>query len=113
SKLLKGGWNTRVFTDTDSRKGTAIQCDFSTGIVTVTPGTYHIAASSTVAYDSGGEPAEMTTVRAPAAAGYARLRNLGASAAVNPTTRDVQNADPSVICIGTPCTANLGTSLVD
>ena len=35
SKLLKGGWNTRVFTDTDSRKGNAIQCDFATGIVTV------------------------------------------------------------------------------
>ena len=42
SKLLKGGWNTRVFTNTDSRKGNAIQCDFATGIVTVAPGTYHI-----------------------------------------------------------------------
>ncbi len=31
SKLLKGGWNTRVFTNTDSRKGEAIQCDFATG----------------------------------------------------------------------------------
>ena len=38
SKLLKGGWNTRVFTNTDSRKGNAIQCDFATGIVTVAPG---------------------------------------------------------------------------
>ena len=38
SKLLQGGWNTRVFTDTDSRKGNAIQCDFATGIVTVAPG---------------------------------------------------------------------------
>src|SRR4051812_28462795 len=33
SKLLKGGWNTRVFTNADSRKGNAIQCDFATGIV--------------------------------------------------------------------------------
>ncbi len=33
SKLLKGGWNTRVFTNTDARKGTAIACDFATGIV--------------------------------------------------------------------------------
>ncbi len=56
SKLLKGGWNTRVFTNTDSRKGNAIQCDFATGIVTVAPGLYHISAMSIVAYNSGGEP---------------------------------------------------------
>jgi hypothetical protein len=53
SKLLKGGWNTRVFTNTDSRKGNAIQCDFATGIVTVAPGTYHISGMSVVAYVSG------------------------------------------------------------
>src|SRR4051812_31212668 len=43
SKPLKAGWNARVFTDTDSRKGNAIQCDFATGIVTVAPGLYHIS----------------------------------------------------------------------
>ena len=75
SKLLKGGWNTRVFTNTDSRKGDAIRCDFATGIVTVAPGVYHISGTSVVAYDSGGEPAEMTTIRAPASAGYCRLRS--------------------------------------
>ena len=31
SKLLRGGWNTRVFTNTDARTGNAIQCDFATG----------------------------------------------------------------------------------
>ena len=75
SKLLKGGWNTRVFTNTDSRKGNAIQCDFATGIVTVAPGLYHISAMSIVAYNSGGEPPEMTTIRSPprpATAGCAR-----------------------------------------
>jgi hypothetical protein len=113
SKLLKGGWNTRVFTDTDTRKGTGIRCDFATGIVTLAPGAYHITGLSTVAYYSGGEPAEMTTVRAPASAGYARLRTLGANAVVNPGMRDVDNADPSVICIGSACTANLAPSLVE
>jgi hypothetical protein len=113
SKLLKAGWNTRVFTDTDTRKGSGIQCDFATGIVTLAPGAYSITGLSTVAYDSGGEPAEMTTVRAPASAGYARLRTLGTKAVVNPGMRDIDNADPSVICIGSVCTANLASSLVE
>ena len=77
SKLLKGGWNTRVFTNTDSRKGDAIHCDFATGIVTVAPGIYHIGGMSIVAYTSGDEPPEMTTIRAPASAGYCRLRGSG------------------------------------
>ena len=55
----------------------------------------------------------MTTVRAPASAGYARLRTVGAKAVVNPGMRDIDNADPSVICIGSPCTANLASSLVE
>ena len=63
SKLLKAGWNTRVFTDTDARNGNAIQCDFATGIVTVAPGTYHISGLSIVTYNTGGEPPEMATVR--------------------------------------------------
>jgi len=65
NKPMKGGWNRRVFTDTDVRKGTAIQCDFATGIVTLAPGAYHITGLSMVAYNSGGEPPEMTTIRAP------------------------------------------------
>src|SRR5262245_16216777 len=89
SKLLNGGWNTRVFTNTDSRKGNAIQCDFATGVVTVAAGVYHISAMSVVAYNSGGEPPEMTTIRSPASAGYCRLRTLGSSAVVDPGMRDV------------------------
>ena len=113
SKLLKGGWNTRVFTDTDSRKGNAIQCDFATGVVTVAPGLYHISAMSIVAYNSGGEPPEMTTIRSPASAGYCRLRTLGSSPVVDPGMRDVGNDDPSVISIGSPCSANLTPSLLE
>ena len=69
-KLLKAGWNTRVFTHTDARRGNGILCDFVTGIITLAPGSYHFTGVSVVAYMSGGEPAEMTTVRAPASAGY-------------------------------------------
>jgi len=113
SKLLKGGWNTRVFTNTDSRKGNAIQCDFVTGIVTVAPGVYHVGGMSIVAYNSGGEPPEMTTIRAPAAAGCCRLRTLGSSPTVDPGMRDVGNDDPSVICLGSPGSANLTPSLFE
>src|SRR3954469_14169197 len=68
---------------------------------------------SMVAYMSGGEPAEMTTVRAPASAGYWRLRTVGPNRVLNPGMRDVDNADPSVICIGSPSTANLTASLFE
>jgi hypothetical protein len=113
SKLLKGGWNTRVFTNTDTRKGNAIQCDLSTGIVTVAAGVYHIGGLSIVAYNTGGEPPEMTTIRAPASAGYCRLRTLGSSAVVDPGMRDVANDDPSVLCIGSATTANLSPSVFE
>ena len=53
SKLLVGGWNTRVFTDADAQRGAAIRCDFTTGIVTLAPGIYHISGFSMVAYNSG------------------------------------------------------------
>jgi hypothetical protein len=113
SKLLKGGWNTRVFTNTDARKGDAIECDFATGIVTVTPGVYRISGMSIVAYNSGGEPSEMTTIRAPASAGYCRLRTLGSNPILDPGMRDVSNDDPSVICVGSPSSANLTPSLFE
>ncbi|HZO46751.1 MAG TPA: hypothetical protein VFB68_12710 [Xanthobacteraceae bacterium] len=110
SKPLKAGWNTRVFTDTDARNGNAIRCDFATGIVTVAPGTYHISGLSIVTYNTGGEPAEMATVRAPASAGYCRLRLLGPTY-VDPET--IKNEDSSVKCIGTGATANMGPSLFE
>ena len=113
SKPLKGGWNTRVFTNTDARKGNAIQCDFATGIVTVAPGVYHIGGMSIVAYGSGDEPPEMATIRAPASAGYCRLRRLGSNPIVDPGMRDISNDDPSIISIGSPCSANLTPSLLE
>ena len=87
--------------------------DFVTGIITWAPGTYHCTGVSVVAYRSGGGPAEMTTVRAPASAGYCRLRTVGPSRVLNPGMRDVDNADPSVICIGSPSTANLTASVFE
>jgi hypothetical protein len=113
SKLLKGGWNTRVFTHTDARKGDAIQCDFATGIVTVAAGAYHIGGMSMVGYLSGEEPPETATIRAPASAGYCRLRTLGARAIIDPGMREIANDDASVICVGSVATANLTPSLFE
>ena len=56
TKPAMPGWNRRVFTDTDVRKGTAIQCDFKTGIVTLAPGAYHISGLSMVAYFTKDDP---------------------------------------------------------
>ncbi len=110
SKLLKAGWNTRVFTNTDARNGNAIQCDFATGIVSLAPGVYHISGMSIVTYNTGGEPPEMATVRAPASAGYCRLRLLEATPD-NP--EEIKNEHPSVKCIGSGATANMGPSLFE
>src|SRR5688572_15694337 len=74
NKGLKPGWNRRVFTDVTARRGDAIQCDLTSGLITLAPGTYRLTGFSTVAYNTGGEPPEMATVRSPASAGYCRLR---------------------------------------
>jgi hypothetical protein len=37
TKPMKKVWNTRVFTDTDSKLGDCIRCDFGTGIITLAP----------------------------------------------------------------------------
>jgi hypothetical protein len=114
TKPMKSGWNRRVFTDTDVRKGTAIQCDFTTGIVTLAPGAYDISGLSMVTYLTGDEPPETTTIRSPASAGYCRLRTVDPDVRTDPANlREVPNEDPSVICIGSPGSANLVPSLFD
>ena len=115
SKPMLPGWNRRVFTDTDARRGNAIQCDFATGIVTLAPGTYHITALSMVAYTTGTEPPETTTIRSPASAGYCRLRVFDPAAeVVGPgSVRETPNGDPAILCIGSPSTANLTPSLLE
>jgi hypothetical protein len=114
SKPMVPGWNSRVFTDTDARKGNAIQCDFATGIVTLAPGLYHITGLSMVAYTTGMEPPETTTIRAPASAGYCRLRTVEPGSPAQSTgLRELPNSDPSIICIGSPSTANLAPSLFE
>lgn len=114
TKAMTPGFNTRVFTDCDSQRGNSIRCDFKTGIVTLAPGSYHITGFSMVTYNSGGEPPEMSTVRAPAAAGYCRLRTYDPKRTVDPTDmRSLPNDDPSVFCIGSGCTANMVPSLFE
>ena len=65
NKAMGPGFNTRVFTDVDSRRGDGIRCDFKTGAITLAPGSYHITGFSMATYNSGAEPPEMTTVRSP------------------------------------------------
>ena len=84
SKLLKAGWNTRVFTHTDARRGNGIRCDFVTRDhhLGTGPAPLHRCLAWSLT-PSGGEPAEMTTVRAPASAGYCRLRTVGPNRVLN------------------------------
>lgn len=114
TKPIKGGWNTRVFTDTDIKQGDSIRCDFTTGIITLAPGLYHITGYSMVVYNSGGEPPEMATIRAPAAGGYSRLRVHDPNVMVDQSNmRSLDNSDPSVISIGSPSTPNLTPSIFE
>jgi hypothetical protein len=110
NKAMSPGFNIRVFTDVDSRRGNSISCDFKTGAITLAPGSYHITGFSMATYNSGSEPPEMTTVRSPAAAGYCRLRAYDPTATVDPS---IPNEDPRVICIGSPCTPNMTPSLFE
>jgi hypothetical protein len=55
-----------------------------------------------VAYATGGEPPEMTTIRAPASAGYCRLRSFDPDRVLAPGLRGIENDDPSIISIGSP-----------
>ena len=114
NKLMQPGWNRRIFTNTDSRKGDAIQCDFATGVLTLAPGSYHLSGMSMVLYGTAGDPPETTTIRSPAAAGYCRLRIFGSNARVDASSlRALDNGDPSVICIGSPASANMVPSVFE
>lgn len=114
TKAMKPGWNRRIFTDADSRKGNAIQCDFATGVVTLAPGAYHFSGMSMVTYYTSTEPAESTTIRAPAAAGYCRLRTFDPAARdESQNLRAIDNSDRSVICIGSASSANMIPSLFE
>jgi hypothetical protein len=114
NKTMTPGFNARVFTDVDSQRGNSIRCDFKTGAITLAPGSYHITGFSMSTYNSGGEPPEMTTVRSPAAAGYCRLRTYDPKATMDRSNmRSIPNEDPSVFCIGSPCTPNMTPSLFE
>ena len=114
TKLMQPGWNRRIFTNTDSRKGDAVQCDFASGVLTLAPGVYQLSGMSMVLYGATGDPPETTTIRSPAAAGYCRLRTFDPNVRVDSTNlRALDNGDPSVICIGSPASANMVPSVFD
>ena len=69
---------------------------------------------SAVAYFTKDDPPETIVPRSPASAGYCRLRRFDPDAFVDPANmRELPNSDPSVVCIGSPSTANLVPSLFD
>ena len=112
-KMMKPGWNRRIFTDTGARKGSGIQCDTTTGVVSLPPGTWRLSGYSTVTYNDK-EPPEMTTVRAPASAGYCRLRTFDSAPDVDPLDMHaLANDAAGVICIGSTGNANMTPSLFD
>jgi hypothetical protein len=114
SKPAKPGWNRRIFTDTDAYKGGAIQCDFATGLLTLAPGTYQISGLSAVAYFAKDDPPETVVPRSPASAGYCRLRCIDPDIPVDPANmRELANSHPTVLCIGSPSTANLVPSVFE
>lgn len=114
SKKMQPGWNRRVFTTVDSHRGNAVRCDLATGVVTLEPGTWHLAGHSMVSYGDPSTPAAMTPVRAPALAGYCRLRTFDPAVAVDSADLfAIRNDDPRVICVGSPGTANMTPSLFD
>jgi hypothetical protein len=114
SRPAKPGWNRRVFTDTDAHKGGAIQCDFTTGVLTLAPGAYQISGLSAVAYFTKDDPPETVVPRSPASAGYCRLRRLDPDVIIDPANlRELSNSHPSIVCIGSPGTANLVPSLFE
>lgn len=88
AKQAMPGFNRRVFTDTDINKGSAIQCDFTIGIVTLAPGAYHHSDHAMVAYFTKDDPPETIVTRSPASAGYCRLRSF------DPSTRPIFAAFP-------------------
>ena len=114
TKPAMPGWNRRVFTDTDVRKGSAIQCDFTTGIVTLAPAPITFPASPWSPTSPRTTHPETIVTRSPASAGYCRLRRFDPDAVVDPANlRGLPNSDPRVICIGSPSTANLVPSLFE
>ena len=94
TKPATPGFNRRVFTDTDINKGSAIQCDFTTGIVTLAPGAYHLSGHSMVAYFTKDDPPETIVTRSPASAGYCRLRSFDPNP---PSTRRIFVGFPTKI----------------
>jgi hypothetical protein len=69
---------------------------------------------SAVAYFTKDDPPETIVTRSPASAGYCRLRSFDPNRAIDPANlRGLPNEDPSVICVGSPSTANLVPSLFE
>lgn len=95
------GAHTRVFNTIEVPSRGGISLDTSTGVVTLTPGTYHITAVSIVTPYREGDTERVTLDTQPWA-GYCRLRY-----------RDKPAREDKAIALGTISNANMLPSTID
>jgi hypothetical protein len=115
------GWNTRVFNRREVQEGTSIALDDKTGVITLAPGTYHVSASSLIAYYDPKIPS-LTIMKELPVAGYARLANLADAEAETkdpaftsgaPSQSAIDKSNAQSLAISTGSNADLIPSLIE
>jgi hypothetical protein len=102
-KPMQPGANIRVFNRVEVPSGGSIQLNESTGVITLSPGTYHITASSIVTpYDPAIDTDGRVTNQPRPFGGYCRLRYS-----------DKPEREDPPIAIGTISNVNMLVSLID
>ena len=104
-KKLQPGWNVRVFNKTEAQEGSSIRFDAGTGIISLSPGVYHLNGTSIVTYndlDPYPDGAGWNTKPRPNG-GYCRLRYAA----------DAGCGNEKAIVVGSISSANLIPSIVE
>ena len=114
NKPMEAGWNTRVFNKREVEQGENIRLDDQTGVVTLTPGVYHITAMSLINYYDTTQPTIIPNSLTPPA-GYARLRHLDDAlpADVIPTIEVIDASNAKALSVGTGSDANALPSFME
>lgn len=100
-KPVQAGWNPRVFNNTEIHGGTHIWCE-PDEVIVLSPGLYHITASSQVTYNDGKNTAGWNCEQRPNG-GYCRLRYKD----------DAECRNDAAISVGTISNANMVPSVID
>jgi hypothetical protein len=103
-KPMAKGMNIRVFNRTEVQHGATIRLEACTGTIHLSPGAYHVTASSMVTYvdPDAKDPTTVPMVPAPFG-GYCRLRHL----------ENANCPNEQAICVGTISNADMLPSLID